>query len=48
MDKMGDGDEKVQTSSYKISHEDVMYSVGLIMNFAYLKVAKRKDDKVLS
>ena len=45
---MDKGDQKIQTSSYKISHEDVMYNVGLIMNFAYLKVANRKDEKILS
>ena len=32
MGKMADGDQKVQTSSYKISYEDVMYSMLTIVN----------------
>ena len=48
---MGEGDQKVQASSYKILRpEDKMYSSVTIVNkrcIAYLKVAKRPDLKVL-
>jgi len=29
---MGEGDQKVQTSSYKISPRDIMYSLGTVVN----------------
>ena len=32
MGETGEGDQEVQTSSYKISHWDVMYSIGNIVN----------------
>ena len=41
--EMGEGGQKVQTSSYKISHEDIMYSIVNIVNntvLNYLKVVK--------
>jgi len=43
MGEMSEGSQKVQTSSYKISHEDVIYSmVTKANNIVYLKVAKSK------
>ena len=38
MDKMGDGDEKVQTSSYKISPGGEMYSKVTTVNKILLQV----------
>ena len=41
--EMGEGNQKAQTSSYKISHEDIMYSIVNIVNntvLNYLKVVK--------
>lgn len=32
VDKMGEEDQKVQISSYKISHGDVKYSMMIIVN----------------
>lgn len=32
MCKMGEGTQKVQTSNYKISHRDIIYSIGNIAN----------------
>lgn len=49
---MGEGGQKVQTSSYKISQsQDVMYNVGTLVNNAIscnLKIAKRVDLKSLT
>lgn len=44
---MDEGSQKVQTLSYKISHEDVIYSIGTIINnsILHMKVAKRIDLK---
>ena len=36
--EMGKGDQKVQTSSYKISHEDAMYSMVTIVNNTVLHI----------
>ena len=41
MGKMGEGDQKVQTSSYKvspISHGNVMYSIAAIINNTVLHI----------
>ena len=35
---MGEGDQKVQTSSNKINHEDVMYSTGTIVHNTALHI----------
>ena len=41
---MGESDQRVLTSSYKISSGNVMYSmVTTVSNTLYLKVAKRTD-----
>ena len=32
MDETGEGDEEVQATSYKVSHKDVIYSIGNIVN----------------
>ena len=47
MGKMDEGGQKVQTLSFKISHEDVIYSIGTIINnsILHMKVAKRIDLK---
>ena len=42
---MGEGDQKAQTSSYKIDPGDVMYSMGTIVNDTKLKVAMKADLK---
>ena len=44
---MDEGGQKVQTLSFKISHEDVIYSIGTIINnsILHMKVAKRIDLK---
>lgn len=49
---MGEGDQKVQTSSYKISQsQDVMHNVGTLVNNTIscnLKIATRVDLKSLT
>lgn len=46
---MDEGDQKVQTSNYKISPREAMYSMVTIVNNAvvYLKVTKRIGLKTL-
>ena len=36
--QMGKGDQKVQTSSYKISDPDVMYSMETTVNYIVLHI----------
>ena len=40
---MGEGGQKVQTSSYKISHGNAMYSTVTTLNTVHVKVAKKVD-----
>ena len=47
MGELGEGDQKVQTSSCKISSRDVTYSMVTVVvnNFIYFKVVKRVNLK---
>ena len=48
VEEMGEGGQKVQVSSYKISSGDIMYNMGNLVNFTVLyiwKSAKSIDFK---
>ena len=40
MGKMGERDQQVQISSYKINHDDIMYSMMTIVDNAVLNIEK--------
>ena len=40
---MGEGDQKMQISTYKIGQEDIMYSMVTIVNIAILYIWKLRE-----